>query len=287
MHDCELLIMKHIEKIAELKDYLKWCHSHQKTIGFVPTMGALHLGHLSLVEMASQENDIVIVSVFVNPTQFNNPCDLEKYPRTIEKDSALLRATDCHVIFAPSVEEVYSSDFIPRTVDLEQLDSTLEGHYRPGHFAGVVTVVQRLFDIVQPNKAYFGRKDFQQVAVVKRMVQALNYPIDIRVGDTIREESGLAMSSRNLLLSPEEKIDALVISKIMFQMKEWAKDKSPEVCANMGRSEINNSTLELEYLEIVHPLTFEVIQEWTAGATVCVVAYCGTVRLIDNLELVS
>jgi pantoate--beta-alanine ligase len=279
--------MKHIDNIADLKEYLNWCHSHHKSVGFVPTMGALHAGHLSLVEMASTENDIVIVSIFVNPTQFNNSKDLAKYPRTIEKDTALLNSTDCNVIFAPNVEEVYSADFEPRDVNLGKLDNTLEGHFRPGHFNGVVAVVQRLFDLVEPNKAYFGRKDFQQVAVIKSMVAALKYTIDIRVGDTIREDSGLAMSSRNMLLSDKEKEEALVISKVLFQMKDWAKVLNPQDCAAKARIEINNSSLILEYLEIVHPLTFEKIHEWTTGATVCVVAYCGAVRLIDNLELVS
>lgn len=280
--------MRQIENTSDLQEYLNRCRNQQKTVGFVPTMGALHPGHLSLVELAGKENDVVIVSIFVNPTQFNDPADLEKYPRTLEQDTQLLSQSPCDALFYPQVQDVYSTDFIPRKVDLGKLDYTLEGHYRPGHFEGVVNVVQRLFDLVAPNRAYFGRKDFQQVAVIKAMVKTLGYSTEIIVGDTIREESGLAMSSRNLRLNPEEKNEAKKLSQILFRMKEWAKNDTPEVCKRKGSTEINKSKLQLEYLEIVHPLTFEPLKTaWTAGATACAVAYCGDVRLIDNLELVS
>ncbi len=280
--------MRQIVKTDDLRDYIKWCQSSHKTIGFVPTMGALHEGHIMLVEQAVAENDIVIVSVFVNPTQFNNPKDLANYPRTLEADAALLQSVHCDVLFAPDVHDIYSTDFIPRSVDLGLLDRTLEGEYRPGHFHGVINVVERLFQLTEPTRAYFGRKDFQQVAVIKTMVKQLAFPIDIVTVDTVRNEQGLALSSRNTLLSAEEKNEALHLSRVLFLMKDWAQESSPEECVAKGKEELEKTTLRLEYLEIVHPLSFEKLTtEWTSGATVCVVAYCGSVRLIDNMELIS
>ncbi len=279
--------MRQIGNNEELAQYIKWCSDHHKSVGFVPTMGALHLGHLSLVDIAANENDIVIVSIFVNPTQFNNAKDLEKYPRTLDKDAKLLTQTECNVIYTPSVSDVYPTSFIPRNADLGILDTTLEGHYRPGHYVGVVSVVQRLFDLVQPQKAYFGRKDLQQVAVIKTMVKQFNYPIEIKVGETVREESGLAMSSRNSLLTTTEKKEAVAISELLFEMREWSKVLDPLACETKAIKKFEETTMQLEYLSIIHPLTFEnLIDEWVPGATVCIVAYCGEVRLIDNLELV-
>ncbi len=279
--------MRQIEKVTQLHEYLDWCKANDKTVGLVPTMGALHEGHLSLVDFANDENDIVIVSIFVNPTQFNKEEDLKKYPRTLEKDAELLKPSGCDVIFAPSVEDMYPENFTARSVELGFLDQTLEGENRPGHFNGVIEVVQRLFDLTQPTRAYFGRKDFQQVAVVKAMVKALDYSTEIRVGETIREKSGLAMSSRNLLLNAEQKSDAAIISEVLSQMKEWADTLSPQLCQKKGKELINSSSLELEYLEVIHPLTFEPIDDWIPGATACAVAYCGGVRLIDNMELIE
>lgn len=279
--------MRQIGNNEELVQYIKWCSDHNKTVGFVPTMGALHPGHLSLVDLAANENDIVIVSIFVNPTQFNNAKDLEKYPRTLEKDVELLSQTECHIIYTPSVNDIYSTSFIPRNADLGILDTTLEGHYRPGHYVGVVSVVQRLFDLVQPQKAYFGRKDFQQVAVIKTMVKQFNYHIEIKVGETVREESGLALSSRNTLLTPTEKKEAVAISELLFEMQEWAKVLNPRACETKAITKFEKTAVQLEYISIIHPLTFEsLVDEWVPGATVCIVAYCGEVRLIDNLELV-
>ncbi len=280
--------MRRIEKKEELQEYIKWCKRHHKSIGFVPTMGALHQGHISLVEQSSLENDITIVSIFVNPAQFNNSEDLKKYPRNLAKDEILLGKANCNVVFAPSVEDIYSDDYEAQLVDLGILDETLEGEFRPGHFDGVVKVVQRLFQLVEPDRSYFGRKDFQQVAVIKRMVDVLKIPVIIRVGDTIREKSGLAMSSRNLLLTEEEKTIAEIISQVLNQIKTWSDEKSPMECIEKAKSIITKSQLELEYLEIVHPLTFEKLTKlWVPGATACIVAYCGKVRLIDNMEIVS
>lgn len=279
--------MRRIEKSLKLQEYLEWCEQHHKTVGFVATMGALHEGHLSLVNKADEENDIVIVSIFVNPTQFNNDNDLDKYPRTIEADSELLEKTGCNVIFYPAVNEVYAPDFIPRKVDLGTLENALEGEHRPGHFDGVIQVVQRLFDLVRPTKAYFGRKDFQQAAVIKTMVKALDYDLTVRVIETVREESGLAMSSRNMLLSVKQKEKAVLISSTLTKMEEWAKTMTPKQCVEKGKLAFKDSSLELEYLEVIHPLTFEFIDEWVPGATACAVAFCGNVRLIDNMELIA
>jgi pantoate--beta-alanine ligase len=280
--------MRRIEKKEELQEYIKWCKSHHKSIGFVPTMGSLHAGHVSLVRQSSLENDITIVSIFVNPAQFNNPEDLKRYPRDIDKDEALLAQVDCHVVFAPNTEDIYSTDYVPQLVDLGILDQTLEGEYRPGHFNGVVKVVQRLFQLIPSDRAYFGRKDFQQVAVIKTMVKALQIPIEIRVGDTVRDENGLALSSRNLLLTEEQKSEAVLISKVLKQMIKCSKNHAPTVCREKAILEFKGSALKLEYLEIVHPMNFNKLsKEWVPGATACVVAYCGKVRLIDNMEIIS
>ncbi|MFA7274284.1 MAG: pantoate--beta-alanine ligase [Crocinitomicaceae bacterium] len=279
--------MKQLTKIDEIQSYVNDKRNGGCSIGFVPTMGALHPGHLSLVAQSTHENAITIVSIFVNPTQFNNSEDLKKYPRTIEKDLEMLSETGCDVVFVPTVEEIYSKDFEPILVDLGLIGSTLEGHFRPGHFDGVVAVVQRLFSIVAPDNAYFGRKDFQQVAVIRRMVEALHSSVQIHEGSTIRETSGLAMSSRNLRLSEEEKNQATLIYKVLTEMQEKAKNQAPLDVNNWGKQAFNAGPLELEYLEIVHPKTFEILTtEWVAGATACVVAYCGEVRLLDNLEMI-
>ena len=280
--------MRRIEKKEELQEYVKWCKTNNKSVGFVPTMGALHPGHISLVEKSILENDITIVSIFVNPAQFNNPEDLKKYPRDLTKDEFILGKTDCDIVFAPSTEDIYSDDYQAQTVDLGILDTTLEGEFRPGHFDGVVKVVQRLFQLVEPDNSYFGRKDFQQVAVIKKMVEELKLPVNIKVGETVREKSGLAMSSRNLLLTEEEKAMATLISKVLIQFKTWSDNKTPRQCKREAKAIFTSSPLELEYLEIVHPLSFEKLtNHWVPGATACIVAYCGKVRLIDNMEIIA
>jgi pantoate--beta-alanine ligase len=279
--------MKQLTKIDEIQSYVNSKQNGGCSIGFVPTMGALHPGHLSLVEQSTRENAITIVSIFVNPTQFNNSEDLKKYPRTIEQDLEMLSETGCDIVFVPAVEEIYSKDFEPIRIDLGLIGSTLEGHFRPGHFDGVVSVVQRLFSIVAPDNAYFGRKDFQQVAVIRRMVEALHSNVKIHEGSTIRESSGLAMSSRNLRLTKEQKNQATLIYKVLSEMQKMAEKQSPLEVNNWGKQAFKEGPLELEYLEIVHPKTFEILTtEWVSGATACVVAYCGEVRLLDNLELI-
>lgn len=279
--------MRQLTNIDEIQAYVREKRNGGCSIGFVPTMGALHEGHLSLVHETKRRNAITIVSIFVNPTQFNNVDDLKKYPRTIDADILLLEKTGCDAVFIPEVDTIYSPDFIPKKVDLGLLGETMEGFYRPGHFEGVVTVVQRLFSIVQPDSAFFGRKDFQQVAVIRQMVDFLHLDVTIFEVETKRENSGLAMSSRNTLLSEIEKKEASIIYRILSKMKENSKSQTPSQVQKIAINSFNNSTLKIEYLEIIHPRTFERLEmDWVKGATVCVVAYCGKVRLIDNLEII-
>lgn len=278
--------MKVCKTVAELNHALHSVKEEGKRIGFVPTMGALHCGHISLVERANQENDLTVVSIFVNPTQFNNPSDLERYPRTLEKDQALLSSTTTDIIFAPSVSEVYPADYQASKVNLGWIGETMEGKFRPGHFEGVMEVVERFFRLVEPTRAYFGRKDFQQVAVIQHMTKTLNLPVEIVVCPTARDTNGLALSSRNLLLSDQEKNEALVLFRSMNTLKEQLADFTPTEGKVFIEQQIKASPLRMEYVEIVHPSSLESLQtEWTEGATACVVAYAGKVRLIDNLQL--
>jgi len=277
-----------LETLRAVQQSLKTAIETNKKIGFVPTMGALHEGHLSLITKAKETCDLVVASIFVNPTQFNNPADLDKYPRMPEKDAALLESVGCDFLFLPTTESIYPEGYEHLKMDLAPLDEVMEGKYRPGHFAGVIDVVSRLFDIVKPTHAFFGRKDFQQVMIIKYMTKKLNLTIEIVVGETIREQSGLAMSSRNLRLTEQQKQQATVIYETLSFGKEMAPFLSPQEVLIEMISIIEASTLELEYLEIVDAETLLPLTDfWLPGATACVVAYCGEVRLIDNLELVT
>ncbi|MNK05435.1 Pantothenate synthetase [compost metagenome] len=273
--------------VEELKQALNSARNEGKSIGFVPTMGALHQGHMNLVSRASAECDLVVVSVFVNPTQFNNASDLELYPRTPEADSELLKKFGCDYAFFPSVTEIYPENSISPRVDLGGLDQVMEGKFRPGHFKGVVQVVARLFEIVEPGKAFFGLKDFQQVAVIKRMVGELNLPVEIVPCETLRTEKGLAMSSRNKRLTESQKEEALIIYQTLSQAKKDALTFSPAETRERAIDHFQTGTLELEYLSLVHPETLEELKEdWVPGATMCIACFCGEVRLIDNMTLV-
>ncbi len=210
--------MQLFDNIKGLQHAVSAAKHRQMKLGFVPTMGALHKGHLSLVELARKENDLVVVSIFVNPTQFNNADDLKNYPRTLDADLEILKELNPHLVFAPTVVEIYPAQGITvPAVKLGLLERTMEGKHRPGHFNGVVQVVARLFDIVHPDRAYFGSKDFQQLAVIREMTRQLNLPIDIRSGETIRDADGLAMSSRNILLSRQEREDAAGVAQRIVQ----------------------------------------------------------------------
>ena len=269
------------------------CKEAKKTIGLVPTMGALHQGHASLVRRAVAENDICFVSVFVNPTQFNNKEDLAKYPRNIERDAELLSSIGAHYVFAPTPEEMYSAEEMNSTFafDFNGLDQVMEGKMRPGHFNGVVQVVSRLFYLVQPDRAYFGEKDFQQLAIIHHMVERSSLAgtfgrLQIIDCPIVREESGLALSSRNERLSAEEKKTALGISRTLFASLEWAKEPGATVAKVQQRviDTINAiDGLEVEYYEIVDQTSL-LPTDTFRHAIGCVTVYCGPVRLIDNIK---
>lgn len=279
--------MQVVNRVEALQKILQKHLISNKKIGFVPTMGALHEGHISLIKRALTENEVVIASIFVNPTQFNNPSDLEKYPRTPIEDIQRLENSGCHIAFLPDVDTIYPKDFNAPQVNLGSLDKVMEGKHRPGHFQGVVTVVYRLFDIVKPTNAYFGRKDFQQVAIIKAMKKVLNLPVNVIECPTLRDEKGLALSSRNLLLSQDHIKTAYHIYETLSYGKSLVGTATPVEAKQLMVDYFAASKMELEYIEIVHPSTLiELSDKWVEGATACIVAYCGKVRLIDNLELV-
>lgn len=285
--------MQIITTKKELQNVVQVCKSTGKTIGLVPTMGALHEGHASLVRRAVSENDISIVSVFVNPTQFNNKEDLAKYPRNIERDAELLSSIGAAFVFAPTPEEMYSAEEMNTTFsfDFAGLDQVMEGKMRPGHFNGVVQVVSRLFYLTQPDKAYFGEKDFQQLAIIHHMVERSSMAGtfgDLKIVDCpiVREASGLAMSSRNERLSAAEKETAVNISRILFASQDWAKEPGVNVAVIQQRviDAINAiDGLEVEYYEIVD-CTSLLPTDTFDNAIGCVTVYCGPVRLIDNIK---
>ena len=283
--------MQIITKKSDLQAVVQACKQENKTIGLVPTMGALHEGHASLVRRAVEDNDVCFVSVFVNPTQFNNKEDLAKYPRNIERDAALLKSIGADYVFAPTPEEMYSTEEMNTTFefDFAGLDQVMEGKMRPGHFNGVVQVVSRLFYLVQPDKAYFGEKDFQQLAIIHLMVERSNMAgtfgkLQIIDCPIVREASGLALSSRNERLSAEEKQTALAISKTLFESLKWAKSASVAEVQQRVIDTINAVPgLEVEYYEIVDQSTL-LPTDTFAHAIGCITVYCGPVRLIDNIK---
>lgn len=249
-------------------------------------MGALHQGHMSLIKKAKESCDLVVCSIFVNPTQFNNSVDLEKYPRTIDADLKLLQSNNCDAVFFPSVDEVYPTDLVTPRVDISEMEKVMEGTFRPGHFAGVVQVVYRLFDIVRPNKAFFGLKDFQQVAVIRTMQKQLNLPVEIVACETLREPSGLAMSSRNMRLTELQKVEALHIYKTLMLVRNLARTTAVHEVRDLALRFFSESNLRLEYLSISNAETLEELEaEWSEKAVCCIACYAGEVRLIDNMEL--
>lgn len=271
--------------VKDLQKAVSTSKNEGKTIGFVPTMGALHEGHVSLVKKCCEQNDICVVSIFVNPTQFNNSADLEKYPRTIEQDTKILEEAGCGIVFVPSVEEVYPEPDT-RQFDFGQLDKVMEGKFRPGHFNGVAQVVSRLFDIVKPDRAYFGEKDFQQLAIIRQMVRQLDIPVEIVPMPIRREDSGLAMSSRNQRLTENEKDEAVNIYRILSESKKLYKQKTVEEVRSMVIEGINKiDSLEVEYFEIVDGNTLQQISGWKDSdyAVGCITVFSGEVRLIDNI----
>ena len=278
--------MKLIQTIKELRTELDGLRKAGKTVGLVPTMGALHAGHASLVKRAVAENDVVVVSDFVNPTQFNDKNDLLKYPRTLEADCKLLEACGASYVFAPSVEEIYPEPDT-RQFSYAPLDTVMEGKYRPGHFNGVCQIVSKLFLIVEPTRAYFGEKDFQQLAIIREMVR--NSPFDLQIVGCpiVREADGLALSSRNARLSDVQREQALQISKTLFASVEYGKDHTLAETLRFVEDGIEKAEgLELEYFEIVDGNTLQPVSAWEDSAYIvgCITVFCGEVRLIDNIK---
>ena len=273
-----------VETIKELKQELEKYNS--KNIGFVPTMGALHDGHISLVKRSVEENDVTVVSVFVNPTQFNDKADLERYPRTEEADKKLLQAAGCDIVFMPQVEEMYPEEDT-RVFNFGCIETVMEGKYRPGHFNGVAQIVSKLFYAVEPTRSYFGEKDFQQVAIIRDMVRQLNIPVEIIACPIIREESGLARSSRNELLSAEERKKAALISEVLSKSVNFAKEMSVEevknwVCEQFTHDEV----FKMDYYDIVDGNSLQSVSSWEDSDYIvgCIAIYCGKIRLIDNIH---
>ena len=255
------------------------------SIGFVPTMGALHEGHLSLVRRASDENEVVVVSIFVNPNQFNDLNDLKNYPRNLEADLALLGERSCNYVFLPEVNEIYPEPDT-RQFDFGMLENVMEGQFRPGHFNGVAQVVSKLFDIVQPDNAYFGLKDFQQYSIIKRMTLELKLPVKIIACETVREADGLAKSSRNSLLSKEHRTIAPQIYRILQEARSESTVFSPEEVKFRVTDKFRaEPLLRLEYFDIVDDTTLETISSWkhSGGKVGCIAVFAGKVRLIDNI----
>jgi len=260
-----------------------------KRLGFVPTMGALHEGHLSLVRAARAANDVVAASIFVNPTQFGPNEDLAKYPRSFERDCQLLEREGVEFLFAPSVEEIYPAGAVT-WVTVEGLSEKLDGRSRPGHFRGVTTVVAKLFHIVEPDAAFFGQKDAAQVAIIRRMVRDLNLAVKIVVCPIVRETDGLAMSSRNAYLDPEQRKKALVLHRSLMRVQKMveAGERAAAKLMTAGREEFGReNSVRLDYFEIVDPETLDPVEDVSDGALVAVAAYVGSTRLIDNVLLES
>lgn len=277
--------MRVVKTISELKSLISGYKQENKTVGLVPTMGALHAGHKSLVDRARKENDIVVVSVFVNPTQFNNKQDLVTYPRTEERDCALLEAAGCDVVFMPAVEEVYPEPD-NRQFDLGAVAEVMEGAHRPGHFNGVAQIVSKLFSFVEPDRAYFGEKDFQQIAVIRKMVQLEGFKLQIVVCPIKREDDGLALSSRNVRLTAEQRQLAPNIYRVLKESCNFAKSHTVAETEKFVVDSLNAlPQMEVEYYSIVDALTMQPVSDWADADSItgCITVYCGEVRLIDNI----
>lgn len=275
--------MKRVKTVDQLLQALENVSS---TVGFVPTMGALHSGHISLVKQAKAECGTVVVSIFVNPTQFNDPKDLEKYPRTVDADVQLLEKAGCDVVFTPSVEQIYPNNYDCPKFDLQGLDLPMEGASRPGHFAGVVQVVNRLFEIVEPEKAYFGEKDFQQLAIIRQMEQQRGDEIVIVGCPIVRGDDGLALSSRNSLLNTKARCAAPVIYKAIEKASRLT-GSTKEIIEKTKALIEQNEMLKVVYIEIVDKKTLQKVDVVTNNCQLCTAVMCDTVRLIDNIAMIG
>ncbi|MEE9408395.1 MAG: pantoate--beta-alanine ligase [Polaribacter sp.] len=280
--------MKIFTTKQELKDYLSTIKAKNKSIGFVPTMGALHEGHLSLIKKAATKNDTTVVSIFVNPTQFDNVEDLKKYPKTLENDVKLLKSVSCDILFTPSVEEIYSEKITSEKFNFDGLEHQMEGKFRDGHFDGVGTIVKTLFEIVTPNKAYFGEKDFQQLQIIKKMVQKSNLDVKIKGCPIFREKDGLAMSSRNTRLTKEHREIAPLIYKILKKTKKkFGTENVTKVNKWVEKQFKKHPLLELEYFTIADEKTLKtvIIKESNNKYRAFIAVFAGEIRLIDNIRL--
>lgn len=287
MMNSKFLEMKVLNYIAEVHDFVKEARNQGLKVGFVPTMGALHEGHISLIKRAKNENDVVIASIFVNPIQFNNPTDLEKYPRTPEADIKKLVDAACDAAFMPSVEEMYPEKN-EKTFDFGDLERVMEGACRPGHFNGVAVVVSKLFEIVTPDKAYFGEKDFQQLAIIKKMVDDLGSDVEIVPCPIIRESDGLAMSSRNVRLNAEERAIAPKIYAVLNDASSQLNAMSPKEMKEYALAKYADiQEFEVEYVEIADEQNLKSLNEWndSTHARIFVALQLGPVRLIDNVRI--
>jgi pantoate--beta-alanine ligase len=271
-----------------LKVYLSNFKALHKTIGFTPTMGALHQGHLSLIKKAQQKNDLVVVSIFINPTQFDKPEDLIKYPKTIKNDIRLLESVSCDVLFNPSVKEMYSEHIVSEKFDFDGLEHKMEGEFRNGHFNGVGTIVKTLFEIVAPDKAYFGQKDFQQLQIIKKMVQKHQLKIKVKGCTIFREKDGLAMSSRNERLNKEQRMAAPFVHEILQKVsKKFGTENTDTIIEWVEHKFKKNPLLQLEYFTIADEKTLETIKskESNKQYRAFIAVFAGEIRLIDNIRL--
>ncbi len=282
--------MEILKTITEIRSFVRQNRKSDKSIGLVPTMGALHKGHISLIEKSVEQTDVTVASIFVNPTQFNKTEDLEKYPRAIDQDIEMLKAASCNALFLPEESELYPVQPTLK-IGFGKLSQSLEGKFRPGHFDGVGLVVSKFFNIVQPDKAFFGQKDLQQFYIIKSLRDQLNFPIQLTMVPTVREDNGLAMSSRNLRLSEKEREEASLISYALNKAKQGLlSGKSPISVSNeVEELFLKSECFKLEYFEIISVNDFEPINkvEEKEKTALCIAAEIGNVRLIDNLMLIS
>lgn len=280
-------IMIIFKTIAPLREFLERNRQHRQSIGFVPTMGALHEGHISLIRQSRSENALTVCSIFVNPTQFNNPDDFAKYPKTVERDIDLLEAAGCDILFLPEPATIYPPGYVPQHYDLGYIESLWEGAHRPGHFQGVCQVVDRLLDITRPTHLYLGRKDYQQCMVIARLIEIRQLPVILRIADTVREPDGLAMSSRNMRLHASDRKTATTIYQVLLHLQEHLRPGSTTALIKDGRSMLDANGFIVDYVAIADTRSLEPIAEWNGKQPLValIAAHLHQVRLIDNMIL--
>ena len=276
-----------IKRIKKIKEFVSELNLKGQKIGFVPTMGALHDGHISLIKKSKSQNSLTICSIYVNPTQFNNVIDLNKYPVTLESDIDKLEMAACDVLFLPSTDEMYLNDEVNEHYDLGMLELILEGKYRPGHFQGVCIIVDKLLTTIKPNTLYLGKKDYQQCMIINKMITDKKYEVRLEICDTIREPSGLAMSSRNLRLNEVERIDALKIIETLISIKKNIRPGNLEEIKIKATKYLTKNGYKVDYTEITNAATLEIVSDWDGKVKLValVAAYLNNVRLIDNIIL--